>query len=442
MDAYKQLTTKDVVITPYETNRHIRFVSGSISQSGVGLFYGLKSPKNKADVTHTDTQWDYSYLNSTQKYPSQLTFYYASASVSHASFILNNKTGFSPLEAQNIYTVYSNVRHLYYTNYVSRSWGDRAYTQSLIPGNNSAGNRFSANQIHTWTGSYNAAMSTRYENYKMNTIQQERHFIEQYRSGAFGIAFPGSAATGYSTNGPYECGVFSIPRRLYGEAIQPKSFQYVITGSYNAPVPNVGSKYMIRIYDDGEGNLYMNTSASREAGSVGLQQAATTVWCGNIFYPHGIGVVFDSMIPSNYAFSNNSTASAVAAVGLWPHFSQNTTMKPYAQPPTHKESYTANGITSASIEFSSSVRLWEHQYKVTVKDSEFNYSLNHSLLTGSAGVNNQVYFDFATGSYFSPYLTTVGLYNNEKQLIAVGKLSVPTKIPINSDLTVIVNLTM
>ena len=32
--------------------------------------------------------------------------------------------------------------------------------------------------------------------------------------------------------------------------------------------------------------------------------------------------------------------------------------------------------------------------------------------------------------------------NNEKQLIAVGKLSVPTKIPINSDLTIIVNLTM
>ena len=442
MDAYKQLTTKDVVITPYETNRHLKFISGSISQSGIGLFYGLKSPKNKADVTHTDTQWDNTSYQTAQRWPSQLAFYYGTASISHASFPLNNKTGFSSLEAQNIYTVYSNVRHLYYTNYVSRSWGDRANTQSLIPGVNSAGNRFSANQIHTWTGSYNAAMSTRYENYKMNTIQQERHFIEQYRSSSYGTSTIGASDVGYTTNLPYECAVFSIPRRLYGEAIQPKSFQYIITGSYNSPIPNISSAYMTKIYDDGEGNLYMDTSAAYTSVSGQQQGPANRLWCGNIFYPHGVGVVFDSMISNNYAMYANATQSAVAAVGLYPHFSQNTTMKPHTVPPTYANSYINNGIASASIEFSSSVRLWEHQYKVTVKDSEFNYSLNHSLLTGSAGVNNQVYFDFATGSYFSPYLTTVGLYNNEKQLIAVGKLSVPTKIPINSDLTIIVNLTM
>ena len=67
MDAYKQLTTKDVVITPYETNRHLKFISGSISQSGIGLFYGLKSPKNKADVTHTDTQWDNTSYQTAQR---------------------------------------------------------------------------------------------------------------------------------------------------------------------------------------------------------------------------------------------------------------------------------------------------------------------------------------------------------------------------------------
>mgnify|MGYP004343931089 FL=1 len=50
-----------------------------------------------------------------------------------------------------------------------------------------------------------------------------------------------------------------------------------------------------------------------------------------------------------------------------------------------------------------------------------------------------VYHDFATGSYFSPYVTTVGLYNKNKELVAVGKLSKATKIPMESDLTIQIN---
>ena len=44
--------------------------------------------------------------------------------------------------------------------------------------------------------------------------------------------------------------------------------------------------------------------------------------------------------------------------------------------------------------------------------------------------------DFATGSYFSPYITTVGLYDNDKNLLAIGKLPVPTKIPMSADLEI------
>ena len=88
----------------------------------------------------------------------------------------------------------------------------------------------------------------------------------------------------------------------------------------------------------------------------------------------------------------------------------------------------------------SSVTLYEHQYKCVVRENEFGYSLNPSLLSGSQanvplGTNN-VYKDFATGSYFSPYITTVGLYDNEQNLLAIGKLSVPTKVPMNSDLEI------
>ena len=33
---------------------------------------------------------------------------------------------------------------------------------------------------------------------------------------------------------------------------------------------------------------------------------------------------------------------------------------------------------------------------------------------------NEVYYDFCTGSYFSPYVTQIGLYNKANQLVVVG----------------------
>ncbi len=49
-------------------------------------------------------------------------------------------------------------------------------------------------------------------------------------------------------------------------------------------------------------------------------------------------------------------------------------------------------------------------------------SIGTTILSGS---NNDTLYDFATGSYFQPYITTVGLYNDTNQLLAVAKLSRP-----------------
>ncbi len=48
--------------------------------------------------------------------------------------------------------------------------------------------------------------------------------------------------------------------------------------------------------------------------------------------------------------------------------------------------------------------------------------------------------DFATGSYFTPYVTTVGLYNNNHELVAVAKLSQPLPTSAVTDTTILVNL--
>ena len=53
--------------------------------------------------------------------------------------------------------------------------------------------------------------------------------------------------------------------------------------------------------------------------------------------------------------------------------------------------------------------------------------------------NTQIYHDFCTGSLFTPYVTTVGLYNDSNDLVCVGKLPRPLPISLSTDTTFMIN---
>ena len=57
---------------------------------------------------------------------------------------------------------------------------------------------------------------------------------------------------------------------------------------------------------------------------------------------------------------------------------------------------------------------------VRIKNAEYNYSTNPSYITGSG---NLVYSNFINNS--QTYITTVGMYNDNNELLAVAKLSKP-----------------
>ena len=69
--------------------------------------------------------------------------------------------------------------------------------------------------------------------------------------------------------------------------------------------------------------------------------------------------------------------------------------------------------------------------------TEYNFSLNPSLLSGSS---EGIIYDFAASSYFNPYVTTVGLYNEAQDLIAVAKLSKPLPLNNVTDTNIIINI--
>jgi len=175
-------------------------------------------------------------------------------------------------------------------------------------------------------------------------------------------------------------GVISIPSRLFGNYIQPNTFLWKSSS--------------FTITDDGEGNLI----------------SGSTIY-GNIFYYHGIAVI-----------TSGSPADIL------------------------------NFVTSSAVtcSFSSSLTIYETQYKCTIRENEFNATLNPSAEIGTTEtVISESYFyqpnggtlaNNVTGSYFAPYVTTVGLYDEDQNLLAIGKLAQPLPTTVATDTTILINI--
>jgi len=264
------------------------------------------------------------------------------------SFFTNkNTTG--TLSTQYQVLVFNSAKELYYSNFLTQSYGDPLARPVLIPGSNTEGD--------VLVGSTNS--TGRYFNYLQSTLTASRYW---------------PLATGS------QLAVVSIPSKLLGDNIQPKSFNYTFVS---------GSTHIIT--DDGEGNLL--------SGSVNV---------GNIIYPHGLAIITSQLLASGSVEATNVTCS-----------------------------------------FSSSYTIYETQYKCTIRENEFNYTLNPSTVSSSANISGSWYnfpyptgsvYDYVTSSYFSPYITTIGLYNENQELLAVGKLAQPLPTSATTDTTILINL--
>ena len=73
---------------------------------------------------------------------------------------------------------------------------------------------------------------------------------------------------------------------------------------------------------------------------------------------------------------------------------------------------------------------------VRAKNAEYNFSNNPSYVTGSNGKLNQQTFVGDPKSY----ITTVGLYNNDNELLAIAKLSKPLLKSFSNEILIKVKL--
>ena len=104
---------------------------------------------------------------------------------------------------------------------------------------------------------------------------------------------------------------------------------------------------------------------------------------------------------------------------------------------------------SFNLAFQNEVVIYEQNVICHVKDNEFNLSYNPTLLQGNlmsgSGFTSQSLSTplpavkyFVTSSYFVPYVTTIGLYNEQNDLLAVAKFAQPIPLSQNTDMTFVV----
>ena len=91
-------------------------------------------------------------------------------------------------------------------------------------------------------------------------------------------------------------------------------------------------------------------------------------------------------------------------------------------------------VNPNKLKFKNEYRIFENEIICKITDNEFNYSQNPTITTDDSGSLR----NFATGSEFKPYATTVGLYNEANELLLVGKLGQPIPLSNNNNTTFII----
>lgn len=102
---------------------------------------------------------------------------------------------------------------------------------------------------------------------------------------------------------------------------------------------------------------------------------------------------------------------------------------------------TSNFLSTQAMTFRSTKLINSYEVICISGADEHNMSGNTSLLAtdGTADTPTGAYNDdgecyaFVTGSSFSPYITSVGLYNDEGDLLAIAKMARPVKKAMNCD---------
>ena len=215
--------------------------------------------------------------------------------------------------------------------------------------------------------------------------------------------------------------IVNFKRNRLKERLDPGNFELplvnIATRATNATGSVVTGSGIITLIDDSSvaaasigqsGKVYNIVSGSVNSG---VYNSSAPVYYGLVYPDYGTLILDGKMLDQKSGFATNTGSNSEGNNHFVLHHSISGSA-PFTNPST-SDPY---GFIARNSE-----KVTSTHYFVRIKNAEYNFSNNPSYTTGSVGQIAQSTFigDPKT------YITTVGLYNDRQELLAVAKLSKP-----------------
>ena len=218
----------------------------------------------------------------------------------------------------------------------------------------------------------------------------------------------------------------NLTRLLTKDEVKKTSFTMSLATGGVAPKPEFEN--LLTISDYGASTAFKTNSPAGEYGILYTSSAApnTASGVGLIYYQAGVVVLTGSVFDSQFggmtetydtgSFDRVMTGSAISA--------------------------SADGFRGRmnNIAFNNTTELNSSIYFCRLNHNEFNYSSNPTYLSGTNGGSEIIVKGGDSNVNPVSYITTIGLYSADNELLAVAKLSEPLKKAPGSELTLRVRL--
>lgn len=234
---------------------------------------------------------------------------------------------------------------------------------------------------------------------------------------------------------------FNFSRLLVKDEIKKGSFELElgVTPLYAENGTVFASR--LKLTDASGSNGYLVNSPVGEYGILyATQSAGTDILALNQSYP--VGLLF---YQAGVAVVTGSVFLEASAGGILNNAFNNVSMSgPSSTAETINAVLTGSQISGAAdnirtrmynLQFNNTVELNSTVYFCRVNHNEFNYSSNPTYLSGS-----KIRVKTKTTDLPVSYITTVGLYSDNNELMAVSKLSEPLKKTPDNEFTIRVRL--
>jgi hypothetical protein len=203
--------------------------------------------------------------------------------------------------------------------------------------------------------------------------------------------------------------VINVARSRYKESLLPGSFNMTLgSGSrFISLTDDSGTTSLTRFI--GENKVFYIISGSN----------------GNAYTPAASASYYGMMFPDLDIIVLNATSGSLTSIlpyvtGSTSNLSQTTSSKSYNHLKLFNSISQSAAVGSGSFQLKSSETVSSRYFFTRVKNSEFNYTSNPSIIDENG---NLLYTTLINNP--QTYVTTVGMYNDNNELLAVAKLSKP-----------------